>query len=130
MASKSFSKDNEIDLKYLIESKFEAVYKQFDSNEKYYNQRFENLADQTHIALVSADKATKKAEDATEKRFESVNEFRATLTDQARSFLTKAEFDAKWEAIKADKADRTALWFSLFGVVMSITSLILRLLAG
>ena len=37
-----------------------------------------------------------KAETATEKRFESVNEFRQTLSDQTRSFVSKVEFDAGW----------------------------------
>jgi hypothetical protein len=35
-----------------------------------------------------------KAETATEKRFESVDEFRQTLSDQTRSLVSKVEFDA------------------------------------
>jgi hypothetical protein len=46
-------------------------------------------------ALVSAEKAVGKAEVATEKRFESVNEFRAQLSDQAAHFSTRDELVAQ-----------------------------------
>lgn len=45
-------------------------------------------------ALVSADRATAKAESANERRFESVNEFRQTLSDQAATFITRMEAEA------------------------------------
>lgn len=45
-------------------------------------------------ALVSADRATAKAEAANERRFESVNEFRQTLSDQAAHFITRTEVEA------------------------------------
>lgn len=44
-------------------------------------------------ALVATDKATHKAEMANEARFASVNEFRAQLTDQAATFVSRVEFD-------------------------------------
>lgn len=50
--------------------------------------------------LLDMDKAIIKALGATEKRFESVNEFRATLSDQTNTFLPRAEFDATSEALK------------------------------
>ena len=40
-------------------------------------------------ALLSAEKAVTKAENATEKRFDSVNEFRAQLADQASQFMPR-----------------------------------------
>ena len=58
-------------------------------------------------ALVSAEKAVAKAEVAAEKRFESVNEFRAQLTDQAATFPTRNEVDVRLNAI-ADKLDTEA----------------------
>lgn len=42
-------------------------------------------------ALAAADRAVSKAETAAERRFESQNEFRGTLTDQARTFMPRAE---------------------------------------
>lgn len=52
----------------------------------------------TGNTLAAADKAVAKAELANEKRFESQNEFRQTLTDQATQFMTKAEADARQQA--------------------------------
>ena len=55
-------------------------------------------------ALVSAEKAVGKAEVAAEKRFESVNEFRAQLTDQAATFVNRSEAEVRLNAI-SDKLD-------------------------
>jgi hypothetical protein len=50
-------------------------------------------------ALESAEKAVVKAETAAEKRFESVNEFRAQLTDQAATFLSRNEYNTTHKAL-------------------------------
>ena len=55
-------------------------------------------------ALLSAEKAVGKAEVASERRFESVNEFRAQLTDQAATFIRRDEADSRFRAI-TDKFD-------------------------
>jgi len=44
-------------------------------------------------ALAAADRAVTKAELATEKRFESVNEFRGTLDNQQRTLIPRSEVD-------------------------------------
>jgi|ERR1051326_2162380 hypothetical protein len=49
--------------------------------------------EKVQLALTSAEKAITKAETATEKRFEAVNEFRQTLSDQAATFATKEKVD-------------------------------------
>lgn len=46
-------------------------------------------------ALTAAEKAVNKAEIAAEKRFESVNEFRAQLSDQAAGFMPRAEAEQR-----------------------------------
>lgn len=56
-------------------------------------ERKESQEVAVRAAIDAAEKATIKAESATEKRFESVNEFRAQLTDQAATFVTRTEFD-------------------------------------
>lgn len=55
-------------------------------------------------AMASADRAVLKAETATERRFESVNEFRQTLTDQQVTFLPKGEAKALFDGL-ADKIE-------------------------
>lgn len=56
-------------------------------------------------ALANADRAVNKAEVAAEKRFESVNEFRAQLTDQTATLMSRAEADAKITALSDRVSD-------------------------
>jgi hypothetical protein len=58
-------------------------------------------------ALAAQEKAITKAETAAEKRFESVNEFRATLADQQSQLLTRGEYDAQHDAL-VDKVNGLA----------------------
>ncbi len=55
-------------------------------------------------ALMAADRAVAKAETASEKRFEGVNEFRATLSDQAANLMPRAEAEARMSA-QAEKIE-------------------------
>jgi Flp pilus assembly protein TadB len=81
-------------------------------------------------ALTAAKEAVLKAENAAAKRFDSVNEFRAQLTDQAATFMTRQESLARHEQAAekiADIQDRlnrnegrssgiSASWAALLGV--------------
>ena len=69
------------------------------------------------VALANAEKATIKAEAASERRFASVNEFRAALADQAATFLPRGEYEAGNAAV----ADRIAAGYE------RLTALELRL---
>lgn len=55
-------------------------------------------------ALQAADRAIAKAEAAAEKRFESVNEFRSALSDQAATFLTRHEYETAHQSL-VEKVD-------------------------
>lgn len=55
-------------------------------------------------AMASADRAVLKAETAAEKRFEGVNEFRATLADQAARLMPRAEAEVSLAAMR-EKVD-------------------------
>jgi len=48
-------------------------------------------------AMASAEKAILKAETATEKRFDSVNEFRQAMRDQQETFASKSETNMRLE---------------------------------
>jgi len=48
--------------------------------------------------MVAAKEAVDRAAAATEKRFESVNEFRQTLSDQTNSFVSRNEYNAALSA--------------------------------
>jgi len=55
-------------------------------------------------ALAASEKAIDKAERAAEKRFESVNEFRAALSDQTATLMPRAEAEARMAAL-TEKVD-------------------------
>lgn len=57
-----------------------------------------------HAALAAADRAVAKAEAASERRFESVNEFRNTLSDQARLLMPRSEAEQALKGL-SDKID-------------------------
>ena len=63
----------------------------------------DSQAAQVSIALEAADKAIQKADTATEKRFDGVNEFRASLADQARSFVSAELFNSQFEQSRIDR---------------------------
>ena len=94
---------SEIDgLRTLIDDRRDAASVQADERDRRYEQRFDErdrryeqrfIAQQNAVlqALDSAKEAVVKAETATEKRFEGVNEFRAQLADQARELMPRKE---------------------------------------
>lgn len=51
------------------------------------------------IAATTVDRALSKAESATEKRFESVNEFRAQLADQTATFFPRTEYETNYRGL-------------------------------
>lgn len=57
-----------------------------------------------NTALMTAEKAVTKAETAADKRFESVNEFRGQLADQAATLLSRSEADVRIGSL-SDKID-------------------------
>jgi len=82
-------------------------------------------------ALGAAERAVLKAEAAADKRFDAVNEFRATLSDQARLLMPRGEaqaelknlrekietLTAKMEAMGGKSAGFSAGWLILLGAV-------------
>jgi hypothetical protein len=67
-------------------------------------ERFGNAKDAVAAALAASQVAIAKSEAATEKRFEAVNEFRETLSDQNREFVRSIEYTAQ-HAATLDKID-------------------------
>jgi hypothetical protein len=70
-----------------------------------YEERFRASELAVDAAFRAAKEATTKADGANDKRFESVNEFRAQLAFQASSFLTRTEFDAHHSTLLKEHAD-------------------------
>ena len=86
-------------------------------------------------ALIAAEKAVAKAETANEKRFESVNEFRKTLSDQTASFPSRVELQALADrvsdlATRMDKTEGRSSGLSTgWGVLVAVAGLALAAVA-
>src|ERR1700679_2961767 len=80
----AFAKDNvevrfqESDLRY---------QQRFDGQQKALQDALSSAEKAVNAALAAADRAVLKAETAAEKRFESVNEFRAVLSNQSATLM-------------------------------------------
>lgn len=70
----------------------------FLAQERITELTFSQVRSEVLTAFIASDKAINKAEVATEKRFEGVNEFRAQLADQATSFIPRTEAEARISA--------------------------------
>lgn len=68
--------------------------------DKEFHEHLAQVRTETHAALDAADKAILKSEAATDKRFESVNEFRAQLADQATRFMPRLEAEQRFNAVE------------------------------
>jgi hypothetical protein len=66
-----------------------------DTLKELFEQRFSSQDKAVTAALQAAEKAVQKAEVAAEKRFDSVNEFRAQLSDQAATFMPRLEAEQR-----------------------------------
>jgi hypothetical protein len=77
-------------------SKIEGLSAISDERDRRYEDRFKATDEKTSLALTASGKAVDKAETATEKRFDAVNEFRGTLSDQAATLLPRAEATARF----------------------------------
>ena len=77
----------------------EEMDRRFTDLSSQLDRRFTDSERAVQAALAAAKEAVLKAETASERRFEAVNEFRAQLNDQAHAFLTRTESEAKLAAI-------------------------------
>jgi hypothetical protein len=82
------------DLRHLFDHRVDSLEAVIEAKLDAHRAIADAQADKVALALASSDKAVAKAETATEKRFEGVNEFRAQLNDQARTFMPRTESDA------------------------------------
>jgi hypothetical protein len=68
---------------------------------EYLTQRIDAVEKRSEARFESMEQALKLADVATERRFEGVNEFRATLSDQAQHFVTIETLNAIIERLTA-----------------------------
>lgn len=90
-------RDHEI----LDEQKTLRFEQMFAALELRMDERFEALRREVITGIETSTTAVNKAETATERRFEAMNEFRGQLSDQATRFVTREEMAAVEEKMSA-----------------------------
>src|SRR5687768_2375402 len=81
------------------------------ANDRRYEQRFADqqtavntalsaAKEAVNAAMLAANAAVTKAETAYDKRFEAVNEFRGTLSDQQRTLMPRAEAELRLDTLE------------------------------
>ena len=91
---------------WTLEAFRDHVGKQMAELDLRYQQRFEAQEKAMAAALAAAERAVLKAEAASEKRFESVNEFRSVLIAQSATLATKSEVDGAIKGLIDKSTDR------------------------
>ena len=72
--------------------------------DRYCVTSFAQSKERVDMALAASDKAISKAELATDKRFDAVNEFRAALGDQSRELMPRSEYQVQHKSL-SDRID-------------------------
>jgi len=120
-----------------METDYKAL---LDERDRRYTERHAALEKSFLLAMSSADKAVQKAETAIERRLEGVNEFRATLADQQRLLMPRAEVEVivnsmneriadlkqQLDTLKAERQGIKGGWgyaVGVVGLVLAILSL-------
>jgi hypothetical protein len=99
------------DLRASLQERYETQTKAIDAafvaQQTAMRTAFDAADRAVQAALQAAEKAVVKAETASEKRFDSVNEFRATLSDQAATLMPRVEAEGRLTAL-AERTDEAS----------------------
>ena len=85
----------------LVSAEATRVDQLFQARDAAVDRLFISQREAVNLALTAADRAVTKAEIASEKRFEGVNEFRAQLGDQQRTLMPRAEAESRINELNA-----------------------------
>lgn len=102
-----------------------------ETNDRY-NLQFTALSERMDAETRAAKEATEKVERATEKRFESVNEFRKTLADQASTFASAEKVNdlvSRFDRLEGRSSGLDAGWAKLISVAV-LASLLVGMVAA
>ena len=83
-----------------VEGALRTLREVLDERDERYKQRALSQDNAVKSALDTSEKAIIKAESATERRFEGVNEFRQTLADQASRLMPRSEYTVQHQALE------------------------------
>ncbi len=94
---------------WTIDSLHQHLARMSDERDRRYEQRFDAQQRATEMALSATKEAVLKAEHASDKRFDGVNEFRAQLSDQAAMLMPRMEADQRLAALTERVSDLTTV---------------------
>ena len=93
----------------------------------HYDQRFIDQDRAVQAALNAAEKAVTKAETASEKRFDAVNEFRAQLADQAQTFIPRAEAELQFANLRSAPGRYLSVVIAVVAAIAAVGAVIAAL---
>lgn len=85
-----------------------TLNQRFDTQEKSTIVALAAAKEAVQAALIAAKEAVQKAEFASEKRFDSVNEFRNSLKDQQTTLMSRTEADTRFKDLERRAGELTA----------------------
>jgi hypothetical protein len=113
-----------------LRDQLKAFKELMEERDRRYGERFQSTDEKTGLALTSSEKAVTKAEVATEKRFDSVNEFRGSLKDQAATLIPRVEADARFKTLedKIEDLKKAALRnvLTIVGILIAAAGLLIK----
>ena len=83
-----------------VDTALQHVLSLIGANDHRYEQRFLDQERSVTTAMAAAKEAVLKAENAAERRFEGINEFRAALGDQQRTLMPRTEAEEKFRTLE------------------------------
>ncbi len=113
-----------------LEARLDGTLRANDARWDAMLSRIDSVRNELAAAAAASEKATQKADTATERRFEATNEFRAQLADQVATFLPREVYDPQHEALvgrvaalelsSASTSGRSGGVSSSFGVIIAV----------
>jgi hypothetical protein len=86
-------------MSWTIETLKQHLEAMMAESDRRHGQQFADSQKAIEAALSAAKEAVTKAEHASEKRFEGVNEFRSTLADQQRTLMPRTEVEVLFQGL-------------------------------
>ncbi len=104
------------------------IEQRLDGIEQRAEERLDTTRRELQAAFAASEQAIDKADAATEKRFESVNEFRAQLSDQTATFMPRELVDPRLVALEKFQAKLLGAMAFAMVLMPAITGFIVYLL--
>lgn len=105
-----FTKDPTLNVRELIKessdrlddlrtTEVKRIDEKINTNDDKYQIQFSDSKEAVTAALTATKEAINKADQANEKRFDAVDEFRSTLSDQQAKLLTRTEYESNHKSL-------------------------------